>query len=486
VKPKNLRGWARNVSGKDLVFCGLLLLITLFAAILRFYKLGEWSFWIDEIFTINHATSHFSTLGLIIQNIPPARNWVPISVIGTAQALRFYGVNEWGARLVPALIGSLSIPILYFPTAKMFGRWVALGSLLLLAISPWHIFWSQNARFYPSLMLFYTLALFAFYFGIERDKPGYLFLFFLFVYFAASERLSALFVFPVIVAYLLALWVFRFERPPGLNLRNILVIGSPVLLGSVIELFSRLVDGESRFFADFGWFLQYKIDDPLRLLVFTANNLGVPFAVMAVMSGLFLFYRKNRAGLLMLTSAMVPLLILLVANFFIFTKDRYVFITQFSWIVLTVAGIAEIVPQLKGKLRWLAAGIFLVFFAHAANDMLLYYQVNQGNRLQWRSAFTLVKDRAGDQDNVVAYWPEFSPLYIDRKIIPYQDIELSTVQQSKQSYWFVLDSETIWLNADLKAWLENNAQLVNVWYLRRPEENYLRVYFFDPASRKSP
>ena len=29
--------------------------ITLLALILRFYKLGEWSFWIDEIFTVNRA-----------------------------------------------------------------------------------------------------------------------------------------------------------------------------------------------------------------------------------------------------------------------------------------------------------------------------------------------------------------------------------------------------------------------------------------------
>ena len=60
---------------------GLLLLITLLAAALRFYKLGEWSFWIDEIYTINHATAHFSTPELILDNIPPERNWVPISVI---------------------------------------------------------------------------------------------------------------------------------------------------------------------------------------------------------------------------------------------------------------------------------------------------------------------------------------------------------------------------------------------------------------------
>jgi 4-amino-4-deoxy-L-arabinose transferase-like glycosyltransferase len=95
-----------------------LLLITLLAAALRLYKLGEWSFWIDELYTINHATAHFSSLNLLLQNIPPARNWIPVSVILAAQALNIWGVGEWSARIVAALIGILSVPILYFPTRR--------------------------------------------------------------------------------------------------------------------------------------------------------------------------------------------------------------------------------------------------------------------------------------------------------------------------------------------------------------------------------
>ena len=74
-----------------------LAVITLLAAALRFYRLGEWSFWIDEIFTINHAMSHFSTIELLLKNIPPSRNWIPVSVILDAQALKLWGVTEWSA-----------------------------------------------------------------------------------------------------------------------------------------------------------------------------------------------------------------------------------------------------------------------------------------------------------------------------------------------------------------------------------------------------
>lgn len=463
-----------------------LVLITLLAAALRFYRLGEWSFWIDEIFTINHAVSHFSTTELLLKNIPPSRNWLPLSVILNAQVLKLDGINEWSARLVPAIIGIFTIAVLYFPARKIFGPRVALISVLLLAVSPWHLFWSQNARFYTSLMLFYTLALFAFHSGIEEDKPGYLFVFFVFVYLAASERLSALFIFPVAAVYLIALWFLKFEKPKGMNFRNLLIITLPLLIGSAIELYSRIVNGESRFFADFTWFFQYQIDDPFRLLVFVGNNFGIPLMVMALFSGLFLLRRRDRTGLLMLVSATVPLLLLVLANLFIFTKDRYVFITLYSWITLAVVGIKEIASGLQGHSRWLAIAVFFVLFVSALNDVLLYYQANYGDRLPWKSAFASVDEHAQEQDVIVAFWPEFHPYYAAQPISAYENLDLESMLASQNRHWFVLDSETIWTNGDLKLWLESNAELIDVWYLRRPENHFLRIYLFDPIRSPDP
>jgi 4-amino-4-deoxy-L-arabinose transferase-like glycosyltransferase len=483
---KRVENWVTEILARSWFHYGLLFLITLLAAALRFYKLGEWSFWIDEIYTINHAVAHFSTLELIVANIPPARNWIPVSVMLTAQALNAWGVHEWSARLASTVIGILTIPIVYIPTKRIFGSHVALIAMLLLAVSPWHISWSQNARFYTSLMLFYSLALFAFYFGIEKDEPKYLFLFFVLVYLAASERLIALFIFPTVIFYLAALWILKFEMPKGVNIRNITIIALPILIGGLVELYSRIVKGESRFFADFNWFTQYQIDDPFRLLVFIGNNLGIPLMVMAIFSGMMLISKRSRPGLLMAVSAVGTLILLVVLNLFIFTKDRYMFVTLFSWIILTVIGINEIASGLKGNFRWLTLGLFLVFFAHAANDVLLYYQANHGNRLQWESAFLMVKERADEADIVVAFWPEFGPYYMDREITAYTEVDVNTLLESDKRYWFVLDSETIWINGDTKFWLENNAQLVNVWYLRRPEDNSLRLYFFDPAQNIDP
>ena len=457
-----------------------LALVTLLAAALRFYKLGEWSFWIDEIFTVNHAKAHFSTLKLIIDHLPPNRNWVPISVILTAQAVNIWGISEWSARLVSVFIGTISIPILYFPTRKMFNNRVALIAVLLLAIAPWHLFWSQNARFYSSLLLFYSLTLATFHFAMEGNKPVYFIGFGVLLYLALSERLFAIFIFPVIGAYLIGLWLLNFEKPAGWNLKNLLLLGMPLIIGGVVELFSLFVNGESRFFADFSWFFLYRNDDPLRLFANISFNIGIPLMSLAVVGAVFSVVRKDRAGLLITANAVVPFIILIVVNPFIFTKDRYVFVVLFSWIVLTAVVIHNLLVNTTIH-KWLVVGVLLMLLGDASGNNLLYYQVNHGNRAEWKTAFKIIEDRSMEDDIVVTYWPEFGPFYLDREIIQYEDIDVQTLLNSGKSYWFVIDAETIWANPELKEFLESNAQLIDIRYLRMPDDLYLRIYYYDPV-----
>jgi len=470
-----------NLAGKPWMPYIWLVLITLLATAFRFYKLGEWSFWIDELYTINHAMAHYSTPDLILAHIPPARNWVPVSVILTAQALNIWGVSEWSARLASALIGIVSIPVLFFPTRKIFGDWVALIAALLLALAPWHIFWSQNARFYVSLLLFYSLALIAFHLGLERNKPGYFVAFYILIYLAFSERLFSVFIFPVIAVYLIALLVFKFEKPAGLNFKNMLLIGLPILIGGMLEIYTWIANGESRFFADFGWFFLYRNDDPIRLLGNISFYIGIPLMVLALFSGIFLILRKDRSGLLMTVNAVVPLIMLIAVNPYIFTKDRYVFMILFSWIVLAALAIRELFTNINGLHKWLAIGVLGLLLADAGGDNLLYFRVNHGNRPEWKTVFSIIEERSEPDDIVVTYWPEFRPFYLDREFIQYEDIDVPTLLNSGKRYWFVIDAETIRANPEVVSFLESDARLIDIRYLRTPDDFYLKIYFYDPS-----
>jgi 4-amino-4-deoxy-L-arabinose transferase-like glycosyltransferase len=460
-------------------------LITSLAAALRFYKLGEWSFWIDEIFTINRAMSQYNNAELIIDNIPPATTWAPISVILTAQVLNIGGINEWSARLSSAIIGTITIPILYFPTRKIFGPAVALIALLLLAASPWHIFWSQNARFYTSLLLIYTLAVFAFYFGIERNHPGYIVFFYFLVYLACSERLFALFIFPVIMAYLLSVWFFAIEKPPGLNKKMMFLLFLPFLAYVVFEILSWFWLGSSNIQEVADVFVGQVNTTPVRLSLSIAYRIGISILLLGFSGGLYTLMKKQRASLLIFIGAILPILLLVLLSVFMFTVDRYIFVTLFFWFILGALAIKELFAQKEGFVRLLPVGVLLVLLMTSLSEVFLYYQYQHGNRPDWKGAFLTVRQKMKAEDVIVVTRPELGEFYLRQNVTYINSVNSHTLENSSGRIWFVIEESTSPVKPDTKEWILQNTELVQVRELYLPGKNLsVYIYLYDPA-RKS-
>lgn len=478
-----LRRLSTTMVDSRLVEIALLLAITGLAALLRFYKLGEWSFWIDEIFTINRVQAHYGSLSEAFQNLPPNFFWTPISLLLTSGSLSLFGVSEWSARLVPALIGILSIPLIYIPVKRIFGPGIALISALLLAISPWHLYWSQNARFYTMLMLLFVLALLAFYFAFEQDKWWLIIVFWVFFYLSASERLLAIFLIPVVVIYLPLLLLSRDKIPPGFNRRNLALVFLPIAAVVTVEVISIIVLGESVTEGYLEWFLLHRSDDPLRLAFFIASGIGIPLLVLALFGGLRLVYRANRAGTLLFLGAFIPILMLITLNPFLFTKDRYVFVTLPSCVILAATTVKGLFDLETARPKLLALGVLSLLVADAAADNLMYYRVNNGSRRDWRGAFSLIEENGADDDLVVMFWPELGQYYLgeQREILPWRDIDIDEVATSDRRVWFVIDSETQYANREGLRWLQREAELINIHYLRTVDDFSLHLYLFDPG-----
>jgi mannosyltransferase len=480
---KRLENWATQITNKSWFPLFALALITVLATGLRFYKLGEWSFWIDEIFTINHAQQHFGTLELILEHIPPSRNWVPISVILTAQALNIFGVSEWSARLVSAVIGILTIPILYFPMKKIFGNQVTLIALLLLAVSPWHIFWSQNARFYTSLMLLCTLALLTLYFGIERDRKSYFVVFYLLFYLAFSERMIAILIIPVIVMYLFLLWILKIEKPIGFRKINILILSAPIIFFLIFQLFLLITTGSYMFSADVAD-LAPSIDSPMRLLIIIIFSIGIPVACLAFFSGVQMLLKKERTIIYMLIGAIIPVILLMLANPYVFIVERYAIITLVSWVILASIGINVVFSMAKKVGPFLVLGIFFIFLADAAAENLMYYQINHGNRLDWQETASYVQERIKDGDVVISTRADLASYYLEENVLEYRELLPGDLDNIKKDIWFIIDYPGIWHGNGLsKEWMEEKAELVKFSYLRVREENFLLVYHLETLSK---
>jgi mannosyltransferase len=455
--------------------------ITLLAAGLRFYKLGEWSFWLDELYTIGRAQAHYSSLETALRNIPPSRNWIPLSTMLTAGTLGVLGTSEWSARLVSAAIGVISIPALYFPIKRLSSPGVALITALLLAVSPWHIYWSQNARFYTSLMLLFSLAQFAFFSGLEQDRPGTFLLSILLLYLATSERLFALFMVPVVVCYLPLLKILQFDRPLGFRVRNLVLISLPAAAFSVLEVYRFAATDDSILVHAANVFAGKPIDNPIKISILVALNIGVPLVCLSFAGGIYLLWQKSRRGLFLFVWAVVPPIILAALNPFVFTVERFVFVTLPAWVVLGAVAVHELWCQTQGRLKLLAAAVLFLLIADAAGENLMYYQINRGNRLDWGRAFQHVQDLKEEGDIVVSAVPEVGTYYMGEKVVALEDTEPDMILAGKNRYWFVIDSQHSWWAGRQKTWVEENCTLLYFQYLRVRETFDLSIYLCDPA-----
>ena len=132
----------------------LLILIVAVAAYLRFRDLGDDSIWLDEAASWIQATSG-SAADVIAatarDNYPPLHNlilWALISI---------FGDSEWVLRLPSAVFGVLNVIAIYWVATLIRGRMTGLIAALLLALSGFHIWYSQEARMYALLALAATV-----------------------------------------------------------------------------------------------------------------------------------------------------------------------------------------------------------------------------------------------------------------------------------------------------------------------------------------
>ena len=132
--------------------------ITVLAAALRLAGLGAWSFWVDEGHTWRDATMPLTGEGGFLAT-DRVRYGVPFLMLRLLLGLGLTGYDEASVRLPFALIGIATVPMMAVCGRRLVGAWPAVVAAGLLAINPWHIFWSQNARGYGLALLMCVIAL---------------------------------------------------------------------------------------------------------------------------------------------------------------------------------------------------------------------------------------------------------------------------------------------------------------------------------------
>ncbi len=80
------------------------------------------------------------------------------------------GLNEFAIRLPMAIIGTITVFIVYYLAKELFNERIALFSALFLAISPWHIQFSRIAFIGLFLPFFFCLGLLFFFKSFQNPK----------------------------------------------------------------------------------------------------------------------------------------------------------------------------------------------------------------------------------------------------------------------------------------------------------------------------
>jgi 4-amino-4-deoxy-L-arabinose transferase-like glycosyltransferase len=152
-----------------------LTLVLLLGSVLRLYRLGANSLWIDEFSTLDlarHSPADILRLSSSANFIPP------LYFLLVHGALQVLGESEVALRLWSAVAGIATIPVVWLLTRDMTGsRPTADFAATLLAISPLHLWYSQEARPYSLLLFFGCCSLLALQRAAQTNSMSYWILF---------------------------------------------------------------------------------------------------------------------------------------------------------------------------------------------------------------------------------------------------------------------------------------------------------------------
>ena len=378
-----------NQAGGASGWATLLLCAALVVGLLRFLRLGQWSLWLDEVFTWGDA---HGAVGL--------DNAVGYGVIRWTVNALGGDPTEAALRLAPALAGYLAVPLSYWAFAPLGGRLRAATAALVVAVSAWEIQWSQTARFYTMVQALGLLGGGLAIRGMLSQRglvtvigigvAGLGVFFHLQGALIAGAIGGAAFLFPPVESK-------KAKRSVRISF---LAVAVPGLLVSpfVWKVFQKYVEKKA-------------VDDPIAGVAHFALTTGsfVTPTVAAVALGAWLLALRRRDAVPSFVGAVAVLGGLTLACLAAMAKvsAQYAF-GFFPWIALLAAWpMGATVPkgsraqeQVEGssasRLSWL-----LVLVLPLLSQSVVYFTVGNGQRAKWREAVEVVAARRQSTDVVV-------------------------------------------------------------------------------------
>jgi mannosyltransferase len=145
-------------------------LLTLLAAAIRFGTLDVQSIWLDESATMVLVRRSF---GGMLSHLTSSESAPPLYYVLVWLWTRILGVGPLGFRSFSALVGTITVPVMYLAGRTISPRAGVLAALLT-TVSPVMFYYSQESRTYGLLVLFAALAFVYFQWSLEAANSRHL------------------------------------------------------------------------------------------------------------------------------------------------------------------------------------------------------------------------------------------------------------------------------------------------------------------------
>jgi len=380
-----------------------LFLIVFLAIFLRIYDLGSESIWYDEACSIQIASS--STMNIFLGKAKDLGN-PPLHSILLHFWIKFFGKNEVSVRSLSAIFGIFSLILIYKICNLLFNEKISLLSTFIFAISPLHVYLSQEARTY-TLVTFLCLTSMLFFLKFIRLKKnihlmGYIITTFLSIY-------SHYFAFFIIISQNLFLIIYWKEYKDifykwligqiSVVLLFIIFWGSPFI--SQITQEGNLQRSATTWYKHILFFpIYYSVGDTLvwkestliELLIFIPFILaafGIPF----IFGTMHLLKNKKLLYFLLLWLFMPIVIPGIISLFFSpLYSSRYSIMASLAYYSLIGAGIF----YFRTKLRLIFIfGIVIL----SAFSLIRYYSLNF--KFEWRHAASFIEKNSQPKDIIL-------------------------------------------------------------------------------------
>ncbi len=199
-----------------------LIVLTVIGFFLRFYNLGFNSLWLDEASTNTFAVMSIPDIWKATAGgefNPPLFYWIE-------HLMLILGNNEVVLRFVPALLGVLTIPLIYFAGKEFMDRNVGIIAAAAFAFSPFLIFYSQEARSYSMMLFFVAFALVFYFKALKNNDLKNWALFGVLSALAFWSHFYAFVIIASLILYALFLQIRNFKK----NIQNLKMIALSIVL----------------------------------------------------------------------------------------------------------------------------------------------------------------------------------------------------------------------------------------------------------------